>query len=382
MKINKVQNGYQSVANVKCNDGNYHTFRKIYPTSKDARLNYDKDVEAFIDKINKKNNIQVIETMEGNSLQSVCDEYIQNYSLKNRMSSTLKLKATINYRFYTYFKPNTKVDYIFTEESLYNWKYFLINSLKLSSVEVNRTLNLMKNIIDRTIRRGLIQDIQSANKSTLQLETIRVEKNALAKTGDYWTIEEFKAFIDTFKNDDIYKSIFMVFFFCGLRMGELCGLTIGNFNNGTLTIDHQVSNKLGTGSWEICPPKTENAYRVIDLHPSLESLLNGLKSRNRYKSENDFLFFVDKPCSPTSITRHFNEHIEMAKLKKIRIHDLRHSQSVLLSHIDAKISDTYLINRMGHSNIDEDRMTYGHSTSEDKNRVIKYLESLSSIIER
>lgn len=385
MTIKKLsKNQFQVIANIKCDDGKYHTFRKIYNTQHEAKENYDADVEDFKYRINKKENIKVIETSDNNSIFSVCDEFLQNYELKNRASSTIRLKSIINLRIYPYFSQHTKVDYIFTETNMFKWKKWLIDDLKLSGEAVNTTLNIMKRIIDRAVRRCILQNPNEALKSTLQLDTVRVEKNTIEKAGDYWTVEEFKQFISTFEDSDVYKLVFETFFFTGMRMGELCGLQWKNidFNKSTIIVDHQANNKLGLGKSILTPPKTKNGYRVIDIHKSLLSRLNDLKSSISNVIEDDFVFFGTKPGSPTTITRHFDNHIKLSGVKKIRIHDLRHSQSVMLSHLDYKISETYFIERMGHANISEDIFTYGHATQEDKKAVINHLEKISSIIER
>ena len=59
----------------------------------------------------------------------------------------------------------------------------------------------------------------------------------------FYTWEEFKQFISVI--DDIkWKALFEVLFFCGLRRGELRGLTWDNIDleNRRIYIKHQVQN--------------------------------------------------------------------------------------------------------------------------------------------
>lgn len=67
--------------------------------------------------------------------------------------------------------------------------------------------------------------------------------NKPPKEMQFYTWEEFKQFISVI--DDIkWKALFEVLFFCGLRRGELRGLTWDNIDleNRRIYIKHQVQN--------------------------------------------------------------------------------------------------------------------------------------------
>jgi integrase len=54
----------------------------------------------------------------------------------------------------------------------------------------------------------------------------------------------------------------------GLRAGELLGLELRHFDGTSITIDQAV-----WGPGQVQGPKTRNAYRTVDLHPSVSALL-------------------------------------------------------------------------------------------------------------
>lgn len=376
MQIKKTNNGYQIVARILCEDKQYHTLRVSgYSTSKEAKADYQNQLELFKERMAQKYGKDLVDKMDNNTFKSVCDEYILNYASVNKLNSVNKLKGRINLRFLSFFPPNTKVDYVFTEENMYKWKCF-IGQWGLCQESYNRDLNIMKDIIDRAIRRGVVVDIQQANRSTLQLQNVRVQKNKINNKKQIWTIDEFNKFIDTFDDNNIEKYMFECFFLTGIRIGEMCGLQWRNvdFENNTITIDHQANNKLGTGKSELTTPKTSSSYRVIELNKSFMNKLYWIKSNVKPREE-DFVFFGKKAGSPTTIRRHLDEHIEIAKVKKITPHGFRHTHSTMLLHL--KLNTLYIKERMGHADIREDYSTYGHATEDDKALAVKALELLS-----
>lgn len=80
----------------------------------------------------------------------------------------------------------------------------------------------------------------------------------------YYTWEEFKQFISVI--DDIkWKSLFEVLFFCGLRRGELRGLTWDNidFFNKELSVVKNVVQEGDGGVYHITTPKTRTSTRTL-----------------------------------------------------------------------------------------------------------------------
>ena len=63
-----------------------------------------------------------------------------------------------------------------------------------------------------------------------------------------------------------------------------------------------------------------------------------------------------------------------AGVKRIRIHDLRHSCASLL--ISNGISIVAVSNRLGHKNIEQTLNTYSHMMPEDNTKMLKVLDSI------
>ncbi|MDR0384158.1 MAG: tyrosine-type recombinase/integrase [Christensenellaceae bacterium] len=85
-------------------------------------------------------------------------------------------------------------------------------------------------------------------------------------------------------------------------------------------------------------------------------------------NDNSFVFGVVAPLSLTTVTRKFNEYCDIAEVKRIRIHDLRHSHASLLISRGQNI--LAIAQRLGHSNVEQLLNRYGHLMPEDQKRLV------------
>ena len=105
------------------------------------------------------------------------------------------------------------------------------------------------------------------------------------------------------------------------------------------------------------------------------------KLKEYYKNIIDFnedwyVFGGIKPITPTTIGRRKDEYCVKAGIKKIRIHDLRHSHASLL--LSNGVPITVISKRLGHSTIQMTLNTYAHLIPEDEDKAINMLNSLKS----
>ena len=71
-----------------------------------------------------------------------------------------------------------------------------------------------------------------------------------------------------------------------------------------------------------------------------------------------YLFGGDSPLTRTTIDRYFNEGIKKSGVKKIRMHDLRHSHASLL--VEMGFQPLAIAERLGHEKIETTLNTYSH----------------------
>ncbi len=167
-----------------------------------------------------------------------------------------------------------------------------------------------------------------------------------AKEMDFWTQEEFEKFVEAIKDKPEFYHAFEMLYWCGLRMGELLALTKEKFDFANKTIKIDQSLQRIDGENHITEPKTKKSIRTIVmpdfLAENMESYLEGF-----YELQDKDLIF---PLSKSSLHREMNRGCKRAGVKRIRVHDLRHSHVSLL--IELGYSTIAIADRVGHESID------------------------------
>ena len=199
------------------------------------------------------------------------------------------------------------------------------------------------------------------------------------KKVDFWTLEEFQKFICAV-DDELYKLLFNTLFFTGLRIGECLALTWNDFDGKYLDINKTIAKeKDKNGNHIINSPKTDSSERKIALDNQIIIALKKLYNEQKEKIffENSwFIFGGIKPLSQTTITQRKNKYCEIANVKKIRLHDFRHSHATLL--LSNGVPITVIAKRLGHSDIAMTLNTYSHLVNKDEEKATNLINSLKS----
>lgn len=170
----------------------------------------------------------------------------------------------------------------------------------------------------------------------------------------FWTQEEFSKFIDGVMDKQKSYVAFMTLFWTGMRLGEMLALTPADidFENKTISISksYQRMDKRDV----ITPPKTPKGNRVITVP---DFLLADIKDymNSIYCLKNDDRLF--------GVTKYFMEHemqrgIKNSGVKRIRIHDIRHSHCALL--FEMGIAPLEVADRLGHERVETTLNIYAH----------------------
>jgi len=192
----------------------------------------------------------------------------------------------------------------------------------------------------------------------------------------YWTIEEFRSFISACDNTT-YNTFFKLLYITGCRKGEALALSWDDidFNSKSVSISKSVTRKVKDAAWLVTTPKNKSSYRVIDLP---QSFIDELKTYKQWQTENykrvDFLFCGERPLPERTTDRYFIDCCERAGVKKIRIHDLRHSCASLL--ISEGVSIVAVSNRLGHKDVKQTLNTYSHLMPADTDKSLSILSKI------
>ena len=135
-------------------------------------------------------------------------------------------------------------------------------------------------------------------------------------------------------------------YWCGIREGELLALTAADFDFQAEMVSINKSYQRLKGQDVITTPKTKKSNRVIKMPEFLcEEMQDYLKMF--YSAGTDERIF---PISKHYLKHEMERGCKATGVKKIRIHDLRHSHISLL--IDMGFTALAIADRVGHENID------------------------------
>ena len=170
----------------------------------------------------------------------------------------------------------------------------------------------------------------------------------------FWTKEEYKKFAFEMMDKPVSFYAFEMLYWCGIREGELLALTPADFDFGKETVTINKSYQRLHGEDVITTPKTKKSNRTIKMpHFLCEemqeylSMLYGLKKKDR-------IFTVTK----SYLHHEMDRGAKAAGVKRIRIHDLRHTFASLLINQDVPLIN--VSNFLGHSDLSTTANIYAH----------------------
>lgn len=187
----------------------------------------------------------------------------------------------------------------------------------------------------------------------------------------FWTLEEYKKFSEVVMDKPISYYAFQMLYWCGIREGELLALTPGDFDfkAGTVRIDKSYQHLQGRDV--ITTPKTKKSNRKIKMPQFLCEEMKDYLGMFYGAGENDRIFPISKSYLGNEMTR----GAKVAGVKRIRIHDLRHSHVSLL--IDSGFTALAIAERLGHESI-EVTYRYAHLFPSVQTEMANKLDSLGN----
>ena len=262
-------------------------------------------------------------------------------------------------------KPKLKLNTWLTKESIIQKKilpYF--GKRKLSEITA-------KDVMDwQNVIRGLT-DAKGKPYSPTYLKTVHNQLSALfnhavryyglqvnpaAKAGNmgveerremlFWTKEEYLKFADAMMDKPLSYYAFEMLYWCGIREGELLALTPTDFDFEAGTVSINKSYQRLKGKDVITTPKTKKSNRVIKMPKFLCGEMEDYLKMFYSTGANERIF----PVSKHYLHHEMDRGAKAAGVKRIRIHDLRHSHISLL--IDMGFTALAIADRVGHESID------------------------------
>lgn len=186
---------------------------------------------------------------------------------------------------------------------------------------------------------------------------------------NFWSAEELRKFFQQARPHRLYPAFYLAGN-TGMRRGELLGLRWSD-----LDLDNPDGPRLSVMQTVVSPnrkiefstPKTGHG-RVVSLDPATVEVLKAHRVRQLEErfalgkgySDLDLVFcgYDGQPIQPNNLTHSFHRLIRKSGLRRVRLHDLRHTHAslALRANVHPKIVQT----RLGHANIGITMDTYSH----------------------
>lgn len=294
----------------------------------------------------------------------VVDEFIAFYEKRRKESSVHRLKKECR----LYIKPFFEGKFIqnIKKRDILKFHDFLLDKLSMTSAK--NVHGYLSSIFNHAVK------MEYAN-SNVAREVGNIQGTD-KKQMEYWTLEEFKVFLNHLESD-LYKALFMTLFYSGMRIGEAVALTWQDIDFENNIIDVNKTVHLGN----VTPPKTESSIRKIEMPQHTINAIAQIKLQT--KPKHDYYVFGEfyDHLPHTTANGYFLRKIRQinkketnkkVKLKEIRLHDLRHSHA---SYLINKGYDIQIVSkRLGHSKISTTYDIYAHLYPNKESEAVKAME--------
>ncbi len=257
---------------------------------------------------------------------------------------------------------------------------------QLQQLSVRMLEEFYKNLLTEGASRNTVyqaQKVLSALTHAMRQELLLRNVARLAemprykpKEGQFWTAPEAIEFLRAARPDPLYHA-FVLSVLYGLRRGEVLGIRWCDvdFDNGVLRIRQQVQRiggslqqvELKTESSERDEPLLDTARKVL-----LQQRINQGIARSTAGTEwlgagaDDELVFTTRtgsPIEPRNLYRSFHRIIEKHGIRRIKLHELRHTNGTTQKDLNVPERDTQAV--LGHSSTSTTRI-YQHVSLENK----------------
>lgn len=175
-----------------------------------------------------------------------------------------------------------------------------------------------------------------------------------AEEMEFWTKQEFKEFLPSMDEKPEARMAFLLLYWTGMRIGELLALTYKDIDWDKRIITINKSFQRIKGKDMITPTKTPKSNRKVTIPAFLAEEL---------KEYCSLLYGITPTERMFRFTKSFMEHeivrgIKETGVKRIRLHDLRHSHASLF--VEMGFQPLAIAERLGHEKIETTLNTYSH----------------------
>lgn len=321
---------------------------RFYYLGKDIRKKGFKTKQEAIDFENEKRLELKGFIGSTDNISKLCEIYLNKRKNKVKMPTYEKDERILN----KYVLPNFTYTYQLNSYTISKWKTDLLKN-NFKEHYINQIIKCFRAFLTYASALSKID-----NRAIEELDIVKLYE--IKEEMQIWSVSEFNQFLLAV-DDPYYSLLFSTLFWSGLRISELRALTKKDISGNELIISKRLEAKSKVKG--LTTLKTSASNRRV-LMPVV--IIEELKKLDADK----FLF----PTSETQIRRMLDKYIKKSGVKRIRIHDFRHSHASFL--INNKCSIRLVSERLGHSSPSITMDYYWHLLPNEQEKVIEAIEKV------
>lgn len=327
-------NKWYITGKIKKDDGSYYSYTKLA-----IGCNGKKETKEY-ERIFRKQYQDIQVSLRNITFKELSNKYLEDLNVKQVTLRTYRdVLEKVND-----VMGNKKINLI-SKDYLQN----LIRNLEkeYSSNYVEKYFYNIRSVFNYGVDNDYIL-INPMNKVKLAVNKDEVRKEML-----FWEPNEFDRFIQAVDDEEM-KTFYIFLYYMGTRKGETLALQWKDidFKNDVVRIYKSVTTKIKGSPYAITSPKTKNSIRNIPMFKIVKDNLLAWKEVHKKMygfSEDCFVFGFYRPMAYDKPRKYMIKVIDIInngkpadhQIKKIRIHDFRHSHA------------SWLINNMGKYNFSD-----------------------------
>ena len=319
-------------------------------------------------------------TKRGFRTKKEAEEWYHHFQLQQTQSCSMLFSDFVSLYFYD-MKHRLREHTIINKEYIVKDKllpYF--GSKKLNEITVADIRTWQNTLIEKGYSQTYLKTIHNQLSALFNyaVRYYELKDNPCRKAGSMgkakaeemliWTKDEYQAFSDCLMDNRISWLAFQILFWTGIRIGELLALTFEDVDLEKNIISVSKSYQLLRGKEIISPPKTPKSNRKVNIPVFLAQDIRDYKESFYDVQPTDRVI----PLSKSKLESEMRRGVQLSGVKKIRIHDLRHSHASLL--IEMGFSPKEIAERLGHENIETTLNTYSHLYPDKQERLANRLD--------
>lgn len=171
---------------------------------------------------------------------------------------------------------------------------------------------------------------------------------------NFWTKDEFDRILAAMEDDPTAHVSFSLLYYSGIRFGEFLALRPNDFDFEKNTLDITKCLQRVKKQDVVTPPKTPKSIRNIIIPDFVMNEVKDYMSKLYDLKDTDRVF----PFTKSYINNAMARACKKSGVKKIRIHDIRHSHASYL--INLGCAPLLISERSGHEKVQTTLSTYSH----------------------